>query len=178
MPNVRTLDLSNNYITTFHKHAFECLPRVKVLILDRLNVNILPTNIFNNMKWLRHLSVNLVGNPNLKVIEDYAFNSSTLETIHMRNCKFQFFKEMCNPETIFSLCPKLMNLELINNRFSQNEKFLQKLFRPLRNLRFLSFSSTKLSKLPLQVFSYMKALKHIISWRYFLVMNQPLMFWI
>lgn len=47
------------------------------------------------------------------------------------------------------------------------------MFRPLRNLRFLSFSSTKLSKLPLQVFSYMKALKHlnlagnkITGWQY------------
>lgn len=59
LPNVRTLDLSNNYITTFNKHAFVCLPRVKVLILDRLNVNILPTNIFDNMKWLRHLTLNL-----------------------------------------------------------------------------------------------------------------------
>ncbi|CAG2241570.1 unnamed protein product [Mytilus edulis] len=106
-------------------------------------------------------------------MKDYAFNSSTLETIHMRNCKFLFFKEICNHETIFSLCPKLMNLELINNRFSQNDKFLQKLFRPLHNRRFLSLSFTKLSKLPLQVFSYMKALKHlnlagnrITGWQY------------
>ncbi|XP_052077213.1 toll-like receptor 13 [Mytilus californianus] len=173
LPNVRTLDISNNYITTFQKHAFECLPKVKVLILDRVNVNILPNNIFNNMKWLRHLSLNSVGNPKLKVIEDYAFNSSTLETIHMQNCRFKFFIGMCNPETIFSLCPKLMNLELINNRFSQNDKFLQKLFRPLSNLRWLSLSSTKLSKLPLQVFSYMKALNHlnlagnrITGWQY------------
>lgn len=63
------------------------------------------------MPRLQILHISRIGRP-LKIIEDFAFDSISLQILRMEQTNFHFDKERYNPETEFAYCPNLTDLSL------------------------------------------------------------------
>ncbi|CAG2250437.1 unnamed protein product [Mytilus edulis] len=155
---LEVLDLSDNNIGDIRIKAFQCLPNLKKLILNRIPMKRIRSNIFASLPVLYSLQISKIGFP-LQKIDDYAFNSSSLSHLYMDVANFHFDREELNPKTIFSLSPNLSFLNLDHNFLPKNETKMQQIFSPLVRLKNLIISSTSLFILPKNVFPYLKSLE-------------------
>ncbi|XP_076080067.1 toll-like receptor 2 [Mytilus galloprovincialis] len=155
---LESLDLSDNNIGDIRIKAFLCLPNLKKLLLNRIPMRRIRTNIFAFLPVLYSLQLSKIGFP-LQKIDDYAFNSSSLSSLHMDVANFHFDRNEFNPQTIFSLSPNLSFLNLDHNFFPRNETKMQQIFSPLVRLKNLIISSTSLFILPKNVFPFLKSLE-------------------
>ncbi|CAC5355585.1 unnamed protein product [Mytilus coruscus] len=108
---LEVLDLSDNLIGDIRIKAFQCLPNLKKLLLNRIPMRRIRSNIFVSLPVLYSLQLSKIGFP-LQKIDDYVFNSSSLSRLYMDVASFHFDREEFNPQTIFSLSPNLSFLNL------------------------------------------------------------------
>ncbi|XP_052071166.1 toll-like receptor 3 [Mytilus californianus] len=155
---LESLDLSDNNIGDIRIQAFLCLQNLKKLLLNRIPIKRIRSNIFVSMPVLYSVQLSKIGFP-LKKIDDYAFNSSSLSSLRMDVANFHFDQEEFNAQTFFSLSPNLSFLNLNNNFFPKNETKMQQMFSPLIRLKKLIISSANLYILPKNVFPYLKSLE-------------------
>ncbi|CAG2207934.1 unnamed protein product [Mytilus edulis] len=160
-PNLNILILSRTYIEFLDPKSFRCLPRLSTLYLDYTNIRKLQDNVFASLPSLRTLHLNSIGHP-LETITQNAFNSSSLETLILRESHFHFDqKDRYNASRIFVSCPNLQYLDLTHNNMPSDESTFQTIFRPLKKLQTLFLTSTKIVSLPTNVFTHMKFLQKL-----------------
>ncbi|XP_071140565.1 toll-like receptor 3 [Mytilus edulis] len=155
---LEVLDLSDNNIGDIRIKAFQCLPNLNKLLLNRIPMRRIRSNIFASLPVLYSLQLSKIGFP-LRKIDDYAFNSSSLSRLLMDVANFHFDREEFNPQTIFSLSPNLSFLNLDHNFLPKNETKMQHIFLPLVRLKHLKMSSANLYILPKNVFPYLRSLE-------------------
>ncbi|CAG2250436.1 unnamed protein product [Mytilus edulis] len=155
---LETLDLSDNIIGDIRINAFLCLPNLRKLLLNRIPMKRIRSNIFVNLPILHSVELSKIGFP-LQTIDGYAFNSSSLSHLCMDDANFHFNQDEFNTQTCFSLSPNLSFLNLNNNFFPKNEIKMQQLFSPLVRLKQLMMSSANLYILPKNVFPYLISLE-------------------
>ncbi|XP_076084820.1 toll-like receptor 2 [Mytilus galloprovincialis] len=156
--NLAYLDLSYNSIALIPDNAFVCLPKLKILILNKNPIGRIHNNMFLHNPLIFSVQLSNLGNF-LKKIDDFAFNSSSLSRINLQQTNFHFDQENFNPKTIFSLSPNLTFLNLDQSYLPRTEIWMQQMFSSLINLKVLSLSSGKLKFLPKNVFPYLKSLE-------------------
>ncbi|CAG2215563.1 unnamed protein product [Mytilus edulis] len=157
LPDLRNLELNSNNIGDIGKHSLLCLPRVEVLNLDGIHIGKIRDNIFASMKMLNTVKLSNIGN--LKRIESFAFNSSSLISLIMEQTYFHFDRSGFNPQTIFASTPNLEFLSLSHNYFPKDEMIVYSMFSPLVRLKKLILASTRITILPRYVFSKFKSLR-------------------
>ncbi|XP_063414369.1 toll-like receptor 13 [Mytilus trossulus] len=158
-PNLNTIILSRNNFGFLGLKSFHCLPRLSKLYLDYTNIGKLQDNVFASLPFLRTLHLLRIGNP-LRYISQNAFNSSSLETLILQGSHFHFEKQhRYNASRIFASCPNLQHLDLTDNFMPSDESTFQTIFRPLRMLKQLFLTSTRIQNLPTNVFTNMKLLQ-------------------
>ncbi|VDI68715.1 Rho GTPase-activating protein 21/23 [Mytilus galloprovincialis] len=155
---LETLDLSDNIIGDIRINAFLCLPNLRKLLLNRIPMKRIRSNIFVNLPILHSVELSKIGFP-LQTIDGYAFNSSSLSHLCMDDANFHFNQDEFNTQTCFSLSPNLSFLNLNNNFFPKNKIKMQQLFSPLVRLKQLMMSSANLYILPKNVFPYLISLE-------------------
>ena len=86
VPNLRILHLSENSIAEMDQSSFKCLESLEKLGLDANNFRALKSNTFSELKSLKTLYIS--ENTRLKVIEDFAFNVTSLQFLYFRDNHF------------------------------------------------------------------------------------------
>ena len=155
---LKYLDLSYNNIGSILNTSFVCLPKLKKLVLNGNPIGRINNNIFVNNPFLYSVQLSKLGN-NLKKIDDFAFNSSSLSSLNLQETNFHFDQDNFNPNTIFSFSTNLTFLYLENSYLPKTEIRMQQMFSSLIKLKVLSLSSGRLNFLPKNVFPYLKSLE-------------------
>ncbi|XP_052089707.1 toll-like receptor 3 [Mytilus californianus] len=152
VPNLQNLTLGNNNIGAFGKNAFRCLPNIQFLNLEGIHTGRLQDNVFSPMPVLKTLLLPRIGNP-LKKIGQFAFNSSSLVTLHM-NLNFIHFDRTSTK--VFSYCLHLENLDLSQNFMPRNLSMFKEMLQPLSNLRKLILVQSAITDIPDMLFTPFK----------------------
>ncbi|XP_052057703.1 toll-like receptor 13 [Mytilus californianus] len=160
VPQLKVLRLDSNSITEMNSSSFKCLQNLKQLRIDYNNFRFLENNTFSDLVKLDRL--HLSHNTRLQVIQETAFNVSSLKSLYFQNNGFHFDKgNKFNAKTIFSYCPNLMTLDMSSNFLPSLKKsqFLKLMFIPLIKLEKLTLPNTRIRALPFNLFPKMKFLK-------------------
>lgn len=162
VPNLRTLSLGDNSIADMDQSSFRCLGELQQLCLNANNFRTLKTNTFSELRNLQQLNISY--NARLQVIEDGAFNVSSMEVLYFKENHFPFnkgFHVTYNPLTLFKYCPKLRVLDMSDNVLPTVNQYstFQEIFRPLHMLQILILRRASMRALPRDVFSQMKHLE-------------------
>ncbi|CAC5420896.1 unnamed protein product [Mytilus coruscus] len=159
-PILKILSLSEKNIENIDKTSFICLPKLEVLRLSGIAIEVLNNNIFSNLKILKQINLEKIYT--LKRIEDFAFNSTSIKKIVMHSCKFRFdLIERFNPSTIFRFCPNVNYVNLGINYLPNNASILHCMFKPLDNLESLLLHSTDLIDLPRNLLTNLRKLRKL-----------------
>ncbi|XP_071130662.1 toll-like receptor 13 [Mytilus edulis] len=158
--NLLKLYISNNKISNLSQ--FRCLPKLQVLILGGNLIRVIHFETFKNLQQLTELGLMAVGQP-LKKIEDGALNISTLKTLSLRKCNFDFYRlPPLTLSKIFLFCKGLESLDLAGNVINNVPSVLPLLLSPLTKLRKLNLQATKLNYMPEYTFTKMQFIKRLI----------------
>ncbi|CAC5359689.1 unnamed protein product [Mytilus coruscus] len=85
----------------------------------------------------------------LKKIGEFAFNSSSLTTLHMNSNSFHFDRTSTN---VFAYCPNIENLDLSQNFMPRNLSMFKEILQPLSNLRRLVLKKCGITDIPDMLF--------------------------
>ncbi|CAC5400566.1 unnamed protein product [Mytilus coruscus] len=163
VPHLKYLSLAYNAIRTINKESFKCLDNLKDLIMDGNRFRSLDNNIFALLHNLRTLAMGV--NQQLKKIAPFAFNSSSLQVLHLYSNHFQyseskFKKKRFNPQTIFQTIPNLTELDLSQN-YMNDYAIVQELFSSTRNIQKLTLISSDISAIPEEILQKMPNIKSL-----------------
>ena len=82
-PNLEYLALDNNLISELNQIL--CLPKLKILSLEHNWIKLIPANAFSELLLLKDLILLQAGNQ-VKTIQEFAFNTSSLVSLSLRRC--------------------------------------------------------------------------------------------
>ena len=159
-PNLMTLSLDNNVISELNQ--LRCLPKLRILSLERNLIELIPTNAFSELLLLKHLSLRQAGNP-VKTIQEFAFNISSLVSLSLRRCNIHFGK--MNVSVISKLFSTLESLEILDlgeNHAPKDPMVLLAMISRLKKLKQLNLDITRLYHLPKGVFLHFKYLEKLV----------------
>ncbi|OWF54530.1 toll-like receptor 3 [Mizuhopecten yessoensis] len=173
LPQLRTLSLSTNLITTLQglNKSTTCLQNLETLMLDNNHFFELGENTFAGLPKLQNLSLDLVTTSRL-TIHQAAFNSTSLRSLTFGS----FQREIVVDDSLlklFGFCPNLTYLKLSGVSFSKwTQGIMRTLFSPLTKLKFLSVVRTDITRIPTQFLPEMQNLiyldfrnNYISSWQ-------------
>ncbi|XP_065226825.1 carboxypeptidase N subunit 2-like [Planococcus citri] len=145
------LNLSENKLEDLPEELFADLDRLETLLLNKNNIQRLPTKLFEPLKNLKIL--NLSENQ-LTVLSGKIFqNLLSLQVLNLNENKLKTL-----PTLIFSPLTQLKDLKLANNNLTVLKTGV---FRKLKNLIMLNLSGNKLNNLMKSVFSPLTELKYL-----------------
>ena len=148
VPSLETLHLAINSISDTYRlrKMGSCFPNLKHLNLSFNPIRTVKGNSFARISNLHTLSLKNLFVFDVK-FEVTAFNSSTLEVLHIGN-SFRA-KPSVHSSRVFSYCPKLRELDLTKIKLSCfEEKDMRDMLSPLKNLTTLILDSTRLEVMP------------------------------
>ncbi|CAG2251117.1 unnamed protein product [Mytilus edulis] len=163
VPKLRNLSLAYNAIRKISKESFKCLETLESLNLDGNRFRRLDNNILASLHNLAKLIIG--DNQQLKDIAPFAFNSSSLQKLHLYRNNFRFSKKKIiekkfNPQTIFQTIPNLKELDLSHNLL--NDFFIfRELFASTRNIQKLTLVSSDITTIPDDLFRNMPHIKSL-----------------
>ncbi|KAK6185131.1 hypothetical protein SNE40_007430 [Patella caerulea] len=112
-PNLEQLYIDQNCISVLNMNNLNCLDNLILLNISETRIETLGSNTFNKLKRLSALSAHYMESFNY--IEPFAFNSSSLEKINIRDNNLQFKVPKMDISLVFSGCPNLKILDISNN---------------------------------------------------------------
>ncbi|XP_050396232.1 toll-like receptor 2 type-1 [Patella vulgata] len=130
-PNLEELYIDQNCISVLNMNNLNCLDNLIKLNISETRIETLKSYTFSKLKRLIALSAHYMEGFNY--IEPYAFNSSSLQRINIRDNNLQFKVSKMNISLVFSGCPNLKVLDISNN-------FLGKLRNAEWDVLFAKFS--------------------------------------
>ena len=141
-PNLLSLALDNHFISELYQTR--CLPKLRILSLERNLIQLIPTNAFLELLLLTDLNLLQPGNP-VKAIQEFALNISWLVSLSLRSCNIQFGK--MNASTIsklFAISQALEILDLGENYLPRDPFALLAMISQPRKLKQLNLDITRL----------------------------------
>ena len=164
VPKLKILDLSRNALSFLFPSMFMCLPSLETLRLNLNRFNTLYNNLFRGVPNLRVLVIQ--QNLELKIIEKFAFNISSLKRLYFGYNSFRFDKgerkRRFDPYNIFKHLPRLQFLDLTNNYLPSDNNTLSLMFQYLSNLENLILQAANVHELHWGVFQPLKSLRKLI----------------
>jgi hypothetical protein len=143
---------------------YKCLPSLETLKLNLNRFNTLYNNLFRGVPNLRVLFIQ--QNLELKIIEKFAFNISSLKKLYFGYNSFRFDKggrkSRFDPYNIFKHLPRLQHLDLTNNYLPSDNNTLSLMFQYLSNLNNLILQAANVHELHWRVFQPLKSLRKLI----------------
>ncbi|XP_069129720.1 toll-like receptor 13 [Argopecten irradians] len=156
-----TLYYRQNDLYNLDESSFQCLQFLRTLHLDQTTIRTLRNNSFVKLPKLEQISLLHIGD-HLNAIEAFAFNSSSLKTLHFTNNRYRFEKTPWLYSKLFSSLPNLLMLDLTGNFLPSDSRSLRKLLTPMKKLQNLILQNTALKGLPRNVFQQMPGLRHLV----------------
>jgi Leucine-rich repeat (LRR) protein len=133
-------------------NQIRCLPKLKILSLERNFIALIPANAFSELLLLKHLNLLQAGNP-VKTIQEFAFNTSSLVSLSLRRCNTRFGKMNASViSKLFSTSPALEILDLGENYLPRSPMLLLAMISQLKKLKQLNIHTARLSHLPKAIF--------------------------
>ncbi|XP_050396230.1 toll-like receptor 3 [Patella vulgata] len=159
-PNLEELSIDQNCISVLNMSNLNCLDDLILLNISETRIETLKRNTFSKLKHLIALSVQHMES--FSYIESYAFNSSSLQRINIRDNELQFKASEMNISLVFSGCPNLKVLDISNNFLGEpnNEEWVR-LFTKVSKLTYLDISRGYLLYLPKAIPDVLHNLKEL-----------------
>ncbi|XP_076107476.1 uncharacterized protein LOC143075799 [Mytilus galloprovincialis] len=150
VPQLKYLSLAYNAIRKISKESFKCLDNLNYLIMDGNRLRSLDNNVFALLHNLMKLVIG--DNQQLKIIAPFAFNSSSLQILHLYRNNFRYSKKKYkekrfNPQTIFQTIPNLKEVDLSHNYLNEYA-IVRELFASTRNIHKLTLASSDITTIP------------------------------
>ncbi|CAC5393365.1 unnamed protein product [Mytilus coruscus] len=163
VPQLKYLSLAYNAIRKISKESFKCLDNLKYLIMDGNRLRSLDNNVFALLHNLRKLAIGY--NQQLKDIAPFAFNSSSLQILHLYRNNFRYSKKKYkekrfNPQTIFQTIPNLKELDLSRNYLNEYA-IVRELFASTRHIHKLTLVSSDITTIPEELLRNMPHIKSL-----------------
>jgi hypothetical protein len=161
VPKLKIMDLSRNALSFLLPSMFKCLPSLETLRLNLNRFNTLCNYLFRGVPNLKVLFIQ--QNFELKIIEKFAFNISSLKFFYFGYNSFRFDKSgrksRFDPTNIFKHLPRLQHLDLTNNYLPSDNNTLSLIFQYLSNLENLILQAANVHELHWRVFQPLKSLR-------------------
>jgi hypothetical protein len=161
VPKLKIMDLSRNALSFLLPSMFKCLPSLETLRLSLNRFNTLCNYLFRGVPNLKVLFIQ--QNFELKIIEKFAFNISSLKFFYFGYNSFRFDKSgrksRFDPTNIFKHLPRLQHLDLTNNYLPSDNNTLSLIFQYLSNLENLILQAANVHELHWRVFQPLKSLR-------------------
>lgn len=146
-PNLRSLDLSNNFISVPRAVDWHCLKMLEVLYLSRNAIQILENDVFYDLSSLKTLELSYMLRK-IDIIYPRAFNSTSLINLTFRNNIEVFNPDSgINIETMFNSLSKLEFLSLEHNDLCSVKEKVVDMLLPLKKLKVLILRETKMNEI-------------------------------
>ena len=87
-----SLSLDNNFISELNQ--VRCLTKLEILSLGHNLIELIPANAFSELVLLKYLNLIQAGNQ-VKKIQEFAFNTSSLVSLSLGGCNTHFGKNEC-----------------------------------------------------------------------------------
>ncbi|CAC5366669.1 unnamed protein product [Mytilus coruscus] len=163
VPQLKNLSLAYNAIRKISKESFKCLDNLKHLNLDGNRFRSLDNNVLALLHNLTKLTIG--DNRQLKAIAPFAFNSSSLQKLHLYRNNFRYSKKKIrekrfNPQTIFQTIPNLTELDLSHNHLN-DYSIVRELFASTQNIQKLTLASSDITTIPDELFRNMPHIKSL-----------------
>jgi hypothetical protein len=154
------LALDNNLISELNQIL--CLPKLKILSLEHNWIKLIPANAFSELLLLKDLILLQAGNQ-VKTIQEFAFNTSSLVSLSLRRCNTHFGTMNASAiSKLFSTSPALEILDLGENYLPRDPIVLLAMFSQPKKLKQLNLDITRLYHLPKGVFLHLKYLEKLV----------------
>ncbi|CAC5366656.1 unnamed protein product [Mytilus coruscus] len=182
--HLKYLSLAYNAIRKISKESFKCLVNLDYLIMDGNRFRSLDNNAFALLHNLRKLVIG--DNQQLKDITAFAFNSSSLQVLHLYRNNFRYSKKKYkekrfNPQTIFQTIPNLKEVDLSHNYLNEYA-IVRELFASTRHIHKLTLVSSDITTIPEELLRNMPHIEslnlqgnEIERWNVSLFENSPSM---
>ena len=159
-PNLLSLVLDNNFISELYQTR--CLPKLRILSLERNLIQLIPTNAFLELLLLTDLNLLQPGNP-VKAIQEFAFNISSLVSLSLRSYNIHFGKMNASAiSKLFAISQALEILDLGENYLPRDPFALLAMISQPKKLKQLNLDITRLYHLPKGVFLHLKYLEKLL----------------
>ena len=147
-PNLKSLDLSSNFIVFPVRQTWSCLKQLQQLSLRKNVLLQIQNDIFSDLVSLEVLDVsNMVRS--IKYIGIRAFNISQLQKLHFEHNNMKFKEQSDIPfEKLFKYLPNLRTIHLESNDFRMSYEALTLMLEPLKNLEHLHLGDINLANIP------------------------------
>ncbi|KAK6185134.1 hypothetical protein SNE40_007432 [Patella caerulea] len=159
-PNLKTLYIDQNCISVLNMNNLNCLDNLILLNISATRIETLKSNTFSKLRNLTALSVQHMEG--LNYIESYAFNSSSLRRINIRDNELQFSESNVNISLAFGGCANLKVLDITNNFLGKlREADWELLLSKISKLTYLDISLGHLLYLPKAIPNVLHNLKEL-----------------
>lgn len=142
MQQLERLHMQNTKISHFEQRNFEGLEKLRYLNLNGHAIRKLYNNTFSTLHSLQTLELRRLAGQ-LNHIEPYAFNSSSLRNLSLKQNYFDFSMSRLAISDIFAHAPNLANLDLSFNNIWLNESEFLTMISPLGKLIELNLANVK-----------------------------------
>jgi hypothetical protein len=130
------LALDNNLISELNQIL--CLPKLKILSLEHNWIKLIPANAFSELLLLKDLILLQAGNQ-VKTIQEFAFNTSSLVSLSLRRCNTHFGTMNASAiSKLFSTSPPLEILDLGEKYLPRDPIVLLAMFSQPKKLKQLN----------------------------------------
>ncbi|XP_041349889.1 toll-like receptor 13 isoform X2 [Gigantopelta aegis] len=155
---LESLDVSNNAILSLGSLSPTCIHNIKKIVLDGNRLTVLKNNTFSDLTQL--VTLHLSSLRYLKVIEELAFNSTSLSILSLSyNVKMK--PSMFPGKFPFIWAPKLSQLSLQETRLLLPLHLLRSLLLQLKSIRELNLQRTRINTLPPRTLCHLHYLKNL-----------------
>ena len=155
---LESLDVSSNAIRSLESFKATCIRNIKKIVLDGNRLTVLPNNIFSNLHQL--VTLYLSNMKYLQVIEEFAFNSTSLTKLRFEN-NVKLKPKMFPGKLPFVWAPKLSEFSLMGTRILLPLHLLKSLLLQLKSVRNLNLQRTRINTIPPGTLGLLNRLKVI-----------------